>query len=58
MTAALISFAVSLALFALMTVRIKQARARAAVWRKVAIAAGALAVVVLIRSRKGAVHVA
>lgn len=53
MNAWIVSFAVSLLLFVVMTVRIQQARARAAVWRKVAIAAGVLAAIVFMRSRKG-----
>lgn len=44
------------ALFALFTVRIRQARARAALWRNLAMAAGALAVVALVR--KGGAHAA
>lgn len=54
MIAALISLGLCLFFFAVMTVRIQQAKARAAIWRKVAIGAAALAVVVFIRSRKGA----
>lgn len=58
MIPALVSFGLTLFFFAVMTVRIQQARARAAIWRKVAIGAAALAVVVFVRSRKGGVHVA
>ena len=49
MNPAIIAAVVTALLFTLMTIRIKQARARAAAWRNLAIAAGALAVFIVLK---------
>lgn len=54
MIAALVFGGLFLALFALFTVRIRQARARAALWRNLLLVGGAVAAFALIR--KGGSH--